>query len=175
MSKKMPSGANFFKALIKEDIGDSSPLSSEEMPKQEDSKTTEINTTLNNSIIENVVKVMEQAAHAAIDDSESIGGSLPEVDPIHPEANLTTLKNTNEEQVKKKKTTRSTEDRLEASSTTIEPTKVNNTKMSPLTKRSIYFTTDQYLQIRIRAAQEDCDGSLIVRKAVDAYFNNNGK
>ena len=47
----MPSGANFFKALIKDDIGDSSPSSREEMPKQEDSKTAEINTTLNNSII----------------------------------------------------------------------------------------------------------------------------
>lgn len=175
MSKKMPSGANFFKALIKDDIADSSPLSREETPKQEDTKSTEINTTPDNSTIETVVKVMEQAAQAVIDDSESIGGSLPEVDPIHPESNMTTLINTNEEQVKKKKPTRTTEDRKEASNTTIEPTKVNNSKMSPLTKRSIYFTTDQYLQIRIRAAQEDCDGSLIVRKAVDAYFNNNGK
>jgi hypothetical protein len=39
-----------------------------------------------------------------------------------------------------------------------------------LKKRSIYFTNEQYLKIRIRAAQEDCDGSQIVRKAIDAYF-----
>ena len=173
MSKKMPSGANFFKTLIKEDIEDSNPLNREEMPKDKDSNPAEIDNSINKSKIDEVVKVMEQAAYAVIDDSESLGVSIPEVAPILPEANLTIMKNTTEDKGKKKKPASSTAEEIEAANAPIEPVIANKTIKSPLTKRSIYFTTEQYLQIRIRAAQEDCDGSLIVRKAVDAYFNNN--
>ena len=62
----------------------------------------------------------------------------------------------------------------DAVTTPIEPSS-GKKSITLLKKRSIYFTNEQYLNIRIRAAQEDCDGSQIVRKAIDAYFDKDSK
>jgi len=176
MTRKIPSSANLFKQLIKEDLEESnSELNREDMPRDVENKPTEIDASINNSKIDDVVKVMEQAAFVEINDSENLSGSLPEVTQTHTAANKTHLNVNNEELIRKKKPVRLSEDKREAAGTPIEPTFVKKTTAAPLKKRSIYLTSEQFMQIRIRAVQEDCDGSQIVRNAIDAFFKNDSK
>ena len=173
MTKKIPSSANLFKQLMKEEVEEPAPvLTGELFRANADNQHVADVSSIETKKIDEIISVMTQSVPFESTIPQIQDESLQVADQIF---SVTTKKINlpkNHVQNKKQKPVSSTEEKRE---TVAAQTLTDNYKKpatAPLKQRSIYLTSEQYYKVKERAARLECDSSQIVRDALDAFFDN---